>query len=52
MIAASRRAGFSSGRSGSSRESRIEFDKVNDHIHRVIHAIAPGDSERFTGSRG
>lgn len=28
----------------------IEFDKVNDHIHRVIDAIAPNDSrERFTG---
>jgi len=28
----------------------IEFDKVNDHIHRVISAIAPNDSkERFTG---
>jgi pyruvate/2-oxoglutarate dehydrogenase complex dihydrolipoamide dehydrogenase (E3) component len=28
----------------------IEFDKVNDHVHRVIDAIAPNDSkERFTG---
>jgi pyruvate/2-oxoglutarate dehydrogenase complex dihydrolipoamide dehydrogenase (E3) component len=28
----------------------VEFDKVNDHIHRVINAIAPNDSrERFTG---
>src|SRR5215475_5162628 len=28
----------------------IEFDQVNDHIHRVINAIAPNDSrERFTG---
>ena len=27
-----------------------EFDQVNDHIHRVINAIAPNDSkERFTG---
>jgi len=30
--------------------SGIEFDKVNDRIHRVISAIAPNDSkERFTG---
>jgi pyruvate/2-oxoglutarate dehydrogenase complex dihydrolipoamide dehydrogenase (E3) component len=28
----------------------VEFDEVNDHIHRVIGAIAPNDSkERFTG---
>ena len=28
----------------------VEFDEVNDHIHRVIDAIAPNDSkERFTG---
>ena len=28
----------------------IEFDKVNDRIHRVISAISPNDSkERFTG---
>ena len=28
----------------------VEFDQVNDHIHRVIDAIAPNDSkERFTG---
>src|SRR6185295_187042 len=28
----------------------IEFEEVNDHIHRVISAIAPNDSkERFTG---
>ena len=28
----------------------VEFAKVNDHIHRVIDAIAPNDSkERFTG---
>jgi pyruvate/2-oxoglutarate dehydrogenase complex dihydrolipoamide dehydrogenase (E3) component len=28
----------------------LEFAEVNDHIHRVIHAIAPNDSkERFTG---
>ncbi|MEX2034706.1 MAG: FAD-dependent oxidoreductase [Xanthobacteraceae bacterium] len=27
-----------------------EFDQVNDHVHRVINAIAPNDSkERFTG---
>jgi pyruvate/2-oxoglutarate dehydrogenase complex dihydrolipoamide dehydrogenase (E3) component len=31
-------------------EPRIAFDEVNDHIHRVIDAIAPNDSrERFTG---
>jgi pyruvate/2-oxoglutarate dehydrogenase complex dihydrolipoamide dehydrogenase (E3) component len=30
--------------------SGIEFDRVNDHIHNVIGAIAPNDSkERFTG---
>jgi pyruvate/2-oxoglutarate dehydrogenase complex dihydrolipoamide dehydrogenase (E3) component len=28
----------------------IEFDEVNDHVHRVVNAIAPNDSrERFTG---
>ena len=28
----------------------VEFDEVNDHIHRVIDAIAPNDSkERFAG---
>src|SRR3954452_21394369 len=28
----------------------VEFAAVNDHIHRVIKAIAPNDSkERFTG---
>ena len=28
----------------------VEFDQVNDHVHRVIDAIAPNDSrERFTG---
>jgi len=28
----------------------IEFDEVNDHVHRVINALAPNDSkERFTG---
>jgi pyruvate/2-oxoglutarate dehydrogenase complex dihydrolipoamide dehydrogenase (E3) component len=27
----------------------VEFDQVNDHIHRVIDAVAPNDSrERFT----
>jgi pyruvate/2-oxoglutarate dehydrogenase complex dihydrolipoamide dehydrogenase (E3) component len=28
----------------------VEFDEVNDHVHRVINSIAPNDSrERFTG---
>ncbi len=28
----------------------VEFDQVNDHVHRVIDAIAPNDfRERFTG---
>jgi pyruvate/2-oxoglutarate dehydrogenase complex dihydrolipoamide dehydrogenase (E3) component len=31
-------------------KSSIAFDEVNDHVHRVINAIAPNDSrERFTG---
>jgi pyruvate/2-oxoglutarate dehydrogenase complex dihydrolipoamide dehydrogenase (E3) component len=31
-------------------QPEIEFDKINDHVHRVIKAIAPNDSkERFTG---
>ena len=39
------------GRSASSpRKPAVEFAEVNDHIHRVIDAIAPNDSkERFTG---
>jgi pyruvate/2-oxoglutarate dehydrogenase complex dihydrolipoamide dehydrogenase (E3) component len=53
MIAASRRAEAfrNSGPFGIKPVSPdIEFDKVNDHIHRVISAIAPNDSkERFTG---
>ena len=33
-----------------SAKPTVEFDEVNDHIHRVINAIAPNDSkERFTG---
>jgi pyruvate/2-oxoglutarate dehydrogenase complex dihydrolipoamide dehydrogenase (E3) component len=33
-----------------SQRSATEFDKVHDHVHRVIAAIAPNDSkERFTG---
>ncbi len=31
-------------------EPAVEFDRVHDHIHEVIAAIAPNDSvERFTG---
>ena len=34
------------------RSPRVEFDQVNDHVHRVIDAIAPNDSkERFAGLR-
>jgi len=33
-----------------SAKPTVEFDEVNDHIHRAINAIAPNDSkERFTG---
>lgn len=33
-----------------SAKPTVEFDEVNDHIHRVIDAIAPNDSkERFAG---
>ena len=33
-----------------SAKPTVEFDEVNDHIHRVINAIAPNDSkERFAG---
>jgi len=53
MIAASRRAeAFRNSGPFGVKPVRpdIEFDKVNDHIHRVISAIAPNDSkERFTG---
>jgi pyruvate/2-oxoglutarate dehydrogenase complex dihydrolipoamide dehydrogenase (E3) component len=53
MIAAGRRAEFfrTSGPFGVKPvRPNVEFDEVNDHIHRVIGAIAPNDSkERFTG---
>src|SRR5258706_455236 len=33
-----------------SAKPTVEFDEVNDHIHRVINVIAPNDSkERFAG---
>src|ERR1041384_4704745 len=53
MIAAGRRAetlrtGASFG--GRSGKPGVEFAEVNDHIHRVIGAIAPNESkERLTG---
>ena len=53
MIAAGRRAEVfrTSGPFGVKPvRPNVEFDEVNDHIHRVIGAIAPNDSkERFTG---
>ena len=53
MIAAGRRAEAfrTSGPFGiKPAKPAIEFAEVNDHIHRVIKAIAPNDSkERFTG---
>lgn len=53
MIAAGRRAEAfrTAGRFGIKPvRPNIEFDEVNDHVHRVINAIAPNDSrERFTG---
>jgi pyruvate/2-oxoglutarate dehydrogenase complex dihydrolipoamide dehydrogenase (E3) component len=53
MIAAARRAETlrSSGSFGIKPvRPGVEFDRVNDHIHRVIDAIAPNDSkERFAG---
>jgi pyruvate/2-oxoglutarate dehydrogenase complex dihydrolipoamide dehydrogenase (E3) component len=53
MIAAAKRAVAirSSGPFGiKSAKPEVEFAEVNDHIHRVIDAIAPNDSkERFTG---
>ena len=53
MIAAGRRAEAfrTSGPFGiKPAKPAVEFAEVNDHIHRVIEAIAPNDSkERFTG---
>ena len=53
LIAAAKRAQTmrSSGPFGiKPLEPAIEFDRVHDHIHEVIAAIAPNDSvERFTG---
>ncbi len=53
LIAAARRADTmrSSGPFGiTPLEPAIDFDRVHDHIHEVIAAIAPNDSvERFTG---
>jgi pyruvate/2-oxoglutarate dehydrogenase complex dihydrolipoamide dehydrogenase (E3) component len=53
MIAAARRADVyrTSAPFGiKSVKPAVEFDQLNDHIHRVIGAIAPNDSkERFTG---
>jgi pyruvate/2-oxoglutarate dehydrogenase complex dihydrolipoamide dehydrogenase (E3) component len=53
MIAAGKRAETfrSSARFGiKEAKPNVEFDQVNDHIHRVIDSIAPNDSkERFTG---
>ncbi len=53
MIAAGKRAEVfrSSGPFGvKMAKPAVEFDQVNDHVHRVIDSIAPNDSrERFTG---
>jgi pyruvate/2-oxoglutarate dehydrogenase complex dihydrolipoamide dehydrogenase (E3) component len=53
MIAAGKRAEAfrTSGPFGiKATKPNVEFDEVNDHIHRVINSIAPNDSrERFTG---
>jgi pyruvate/2-oxoglutarate dehydrogenase complex dihydrolipoamide dehydrogenase (E3) component len=53
MLAAARRAEFlrSSGPFGVKADRpTVDFAAVNDHIHRVIDAVAPNDSkERFTG---
>jgi pyruvate/2-oxoglutarate dehydrogenase complex dihydrolipoamide dehydrogenase (E3) component len=53
MIAAAKRGEtFRTSESFGIKPARpvIEFDEVNDHVHRVIGAIAPNDSkERFTG---
>src|SRR5262249_33101777 len=53
MLAAGRRAETfrSSGPFGIKvAKPNVEFDEVNDQVHRVINAVAPNDSkERFTG---
>jgi len=53
LIAAAKRAHTmrSSGPFGiKPLEPAVEFDRVHDHVHEVIAAIAPNDSvERFTG---
>ena len=53
MVAAGRRADVfrTSGPFGvKSARPAVEFDEVNDHVHRVINSIAPNDSkERLTG---
>jgi pyruvate/2-oxoglutarate dehydrogenase complex dihydrolipoamide dehydrogenase (E3) component len=53
MIAAGRRVEAARGGAPFGIETprpEVEFDRVNDHIHRVIGAIAPNDSpERLTG---
>src|SRR5260221_8354657 len=53
MVAAGRRADVfrTSGPFGvKSAKPAVEFDEVNDHVHRVINSIAPNDSkERLTG---
>jgi pyruvate/2-oxoglutarate dehydrogenase complex dihydrolipoamide dehydrogenase (E3) component len=53
LLAAAKHAEFM--RSGepfgiSAQKPQVDFQKVHDHVHRVIRAIAPADSaERFTG---
>src|SRR5882757_2555709 len=53
MVAAGRRADVfrTSGPFGvKSAKPAVEFDQVNDHVHRVINSIAPNDSkERLAG---
>src|SRR4051795_5988251 len=53
MVAAGRRADVfrTSGRFGITiARPTVEFDQVNDHVHRVINSVAPNDSkERLTG---
>ena len=55
MVAAGRRADVfrTSGPFGvKSAKPAIEFDQVNDHVHRVINSIAPNASkERLAGMR-
>ncbi|AMN45049.1 dihydrolipoyl dehydrogenase family protein [Rhodoplanes sp. Z2-YC6860] len=55
MLAAARRAEAfrSSGPFGIKlAKPAVEFDEVNDHVHRVINAIAPNESrERLAGLR-